>query len=87
VQADADQDWLVRRTGRTLTGLAAMGSDDCPLLLGFPYLKLYRKQVVRQADLVLAMHRTSRTTCSPRSPCTTWRISAIGPSTGCTWPR
>jgi len=59
-----------------------MESDDCPLLLGFSYLKLYRKQVVKQADLVLAMHRTSRTTCSPRPPCTTWRISAIGPSTG-----
>ena len=30
--------------------------DLYPLLLHFPYLQLYRKQVVKQADLVLAMH-------------------------------
>ncbi|MFC7546081.1 glycoside hydrolase family 65 protein [Plantactinospora sp. GCM10030261] len=36
---------------------AAMKSDDYPLLLRFPYLELYRKQVVKQADLVLAMQR------------------------------
>jgi alpha,alpha-trehalose phosphorylase len=29
--------------------------DDYPLLLHFPYYDLYRKQVVKQADLVLAM--------------------------------
>jgi alpha,alpha-trehalose phosphorylase len=29
---------------------------DYPLLLHFPYFQLYRKQVVKQADLVLAMH-------------------------------
>ncbi|MFF7189544.1 glycoside hydrolase family 65 protein [Streptomyces sp. NPDC008222] len=29
--------------------------EDYPLLLHFPYLQLYRKQVVKQADLVLAM--------------------------------
>ncbi|WIM92909.1 glycosyl hydrolase family 65 protein [Actinoplanes oblitus] len=29
---------------------------DYPLLLHFPYLDLYRSQVVKQADLVLAMH-------------------------------
>ena len=29
---------------------------DYPLLLHFPYLDLYRPQVVKQADLVLAMH-------------------------------
>jgi alpha,alpha-trehalose phosphorylase len=29
--------------------------DDYPLMLHFPYLDLYRKQVVKQADLVLAM--------------------------------
>src|SRR5512138_297611 len=27
-----------------------------PLFLNFPYFDLYRKQVVKQADLVLAMH-------------------------------
>ncbi|HET7690084.1 MAG TPA: glycosyl hydrolase family 65 protein [Nocardioidaceae bacterium] len=32
------------------------GSDDYPLLLHFPYFQLYRKQVVKQADLVLALH-------------------------------
>jgi alpha,alpha-trehalose phosphorylase len=30
--------------------------DQYPLMLHFPYLDLYRKQVVKQADLVLAMH-------------------------------
>jgi len=30
--------------------------DQYPLLLHFPYVDLYRKQVVKQADLVLAMH-------------------------------
>ena len=31
--------------------------DQYPLLLHYPYFDLYRKQVVKQADLVLAMHR------------------------------
>lgn len=31
------------------------GADDYPLLLHFPYFDLYRKQVVKQADLVMAM--------------------------------
>jgi alpha,alpha-trehalose phosphorylase len=35
---------------------AATSSDQYPLLLHFPYFDLYRKQVVKQADLVLAMH-------------------------------
>ena len=30
--------------------------DDYPLLLTTPYFQLYRKQVIKQADLVLAMH-------------------------------
>jgi alpha,alpha-trehalose phosphorylase len=30
--------------------------DQYPLLLHFPYLQLYRKQVVKQADLVLALY-------------------------------
>ncbi|MFJ5533121.1 glycoside hydrolase family 65 protein [Streptomyces sp. NPDC093261] len=33
--------------------------EDYPLLLHFPYLELYRKQVVKQADLVLAMYLRS----------------------------
>jgi alpha,alpha-trehalose phosphorylase len=35
---------------------AAVGPDQYPLFLHFPYFDLYRKQVVKQADLVLAMH-------------------------------
>jgi alpha,alpha-trehalose phosphorylase len=31
-------------------------ADQYPLLLNFPYFDLYRKQVVKQPDLVLAMH-------------------------------
>jgi len=31
-------------------------SDQYPLFLHFPYFDLYRKQVIKQADLVLAMH-------------------------------
>ena len=31
-------------------------AEDYPLLLHMPYFDLYRKQVVKQADLVLAMH-------------------------------
>jgi len=32
------------------------GPDQYPLLLHFPYFDLYRKQVIKQADLVLALH-------------------------------
>jgi alpha,alpha-trehalose phosphorylase len=35
---------------------AATKPQDYPLLLHFPYFDLYRKQVIKQADLVLAMH-------------------------------
>ena len=34
---------------------AATSHEQYPLLLHFPYFDLYRKQVVKQADLVLAM--------------------------------
>jgi alpha,alpha-trehalose phosphorylase len=34
-------------------------ADHYPLLLHYPYFDLYRKQVVKQADLVLAMHLRS----------------------------
>jgi alpha,alpha-trehalose phosphorylase len=33
------------------------GPEQYPLLLHFPYFDLYRKQVVKQADLVLALYR------------------------------
>ena len=35
---------------------AGASPDQYPLFLHFPYFDLYRKQVVKQADLVLAMH-------------------------------
>ena len=35
---------------------AATDASQYPLLLHFPYFDLYRKQVVKQADLVLALH-------------------------------
>lgn len=35
---------------------AETSPDQYPLLLHYPYFHLYRKQVVKQADLVLAMH-------------------------------
>ncbi len=34
----------------------ATSPDQYPLMLHFPYFDLYRKQVVKQADLVLALH-------------------------------
>ena len=34
----------------------ATRAEQYPLLLHFPYFDLYRKQVVKQADLVLALH-------------------------------
>jgi alpha,alpha-trehalose phosphorylase len=37
----------------------AMTDEDYPLLLHYPYFDLYRKQVVKQADLVLALHMCS----------------------------
>ncbi|MFC5000376.1 glycoside hydrolase family 65 protein [Dactylosporangium cerinum] len=40
------QDWDFARTPE----------EQYPLLLHYPYFDLYRKQVVKQADLVLAMH-------------------------------
>ncbi|SCL23870.1 alpha,alpha-trehalose phosphorylase [Micromonospora nigra] len=44
-------------TGQAEWDFANTSEDDYPLLLHFPYLELYRKQVVKQADLVLAMQR------------------------------
>ena len=60
------------------------GPDNYPLLLHYPYFDLYRKQVVKQADLVLAMHlraatrsrprrRTATSATTRRSPCATRR--------------
>ena len=43
-------------TGHQAWDFAGTSPDQYPLLLHFPYFNLYRKQVVKQADLVLAMH-------------------------------
>jgi alpha,alpha-trehalose phosphorylase len=43
-------------TRHELWDFDATDPDQYPLLLHFPYFQLYRKQVVKQADLVLALH-------------------------------
>ncbi|HEX5346915.1 MAG TPA: glycosyl hydrolase family 65 protein [Pseudonocardiaceae bacterium] len=43
-------------TEHAMWDFAGTAPDQYPLLLHFPYFDLYRKQVVKQADLVLAMH-------------------------------
>ncbi|OEU87319.1 glycosyl hydrolase [Streptomyces abyssalis] len=44
-------------TSHQIWDFAATRPDQYPLMLHFPYFELYRKQVVKQADLVLAMCR------------------------------
>ncbi len=43
-------------TGHQVWDFTATSAGQYPLMLHFPYFDLYRKQVVKQADLVLAMH-------------------------------
>jgi alpha,alpha-trehalose phosphorylase len=43
-------------TDHEVWDFASTEADQYPLLLHFPYFDLYRKQVVKQADLVLALH-------------------------------
>jgi alpha,alpha-trehalose phosphorylase len=43
-------------TEHAIWDFEATSAEQYPLLLHFPYFELYRKQVVKQADLVLAMH-------------------------------
>ena len=45
-----------RFTDHDIWDFEATKPDQYPLLLHFPYFDLYRKQVVKQADLVLALH-------------------------------
>jgi alpha,alpha-trehalose phosphorylase len=45
-----------RFTRHSRWDFAATPPDRYPLFLHYPYFDLYRKQVVKQADLVLAMH-------------------------------
>ncbi|MFC4493393.1 glycoside hydrolase family 65 protein [Streptomyces ovatisporus] len=42
-------------TGHQVWDFAGTAPDQYPLMLHFPYFDLYRKQVVKQADLVLVM--------------------------------
>ncbi len=42
-------------TGYEVWNFDAAGPDNYPLFLHYPYFDIYRKQVVKQADLVLAM--------------------------------
>ena len=50
-----------RFTEHAVWDFDATPPDDYPLLLHYPYFDLYRKQVVKQADLVLALY-----TCGDR---------------------
>jgi len=59
-------------TGQQVWDFAATTSEQYPLLLHFPYFDLYRKQVVKQADLVLARRQPTSTTTSG-SRCATRR--------------
>jgi alpha,alpha-trehalose phosphorylase len=43
-------------TEHEVWNFAGTTPEQYPLLLHFPYFDLYRKQVIKQADLVLAMH-------------------------------
>lgn len=43
-------------TSRQVWDFGSTGPDDYPLMMHFPYFDLYRKQVIKQADLVLAMY-------------------------------
>jgi len=43
-------------TDHQVWDFAGTAPDHYPLLLHFPYFDLYRKQVIKQADLVLALH-------------------------------
>jgi alpha,alpha-trehalose phosphorylase len=43
-------------TGHQVWNFAGTPPDHYPLMLHYPYFDLYRKQVVKQADLVLALH-------------------------------
>ena len=43
-------------TAHQIWDFAGTNPEQYPLMLHFPYFDLYRKQVVKQADLVLALH-------------------------------
>lgn len=43
-------------TNHEVWDFESTGPDQYPIFLHFPYFDIYRKQVIKQADLVLAMH-------------------------------
>ncbi|MGI8810355.1 MAG: glycoside hydrolase family 65 protein [Acidimicrobiales bacterium] len=43
-------------TGHEVWDFDSVGPEQYPIFLHFPYFDIYRKQIVKQADLVLAMH-------------------------------
>ena len=55
-----DEDLQVHQQSESFTRYAEWdfeaSRDTYPLLLNYPYVQLYRKQVLKQADLALAMH-------------------------------
>ena len=56
-------------TEHAVWDFARTGPDQYPLMLHYHYFDLYRKQVVKQADLVLALYlRGRRATSSTMSP-------------------
>ena len=50
-------------------------SEKYPLMLHFPYFDLYRKQVVKQADLVFALYRRGDAFTPRRSSATSTTTS------------
>lgn len=55
-------------TRHQIWDFGATTSEQYPLLFHFPYFDLYRKPVVKQADLVLAMHLRGEAFTAPRLP-------------------
>lgn len=60
VPFDTERDVHQQNRGSTANEVwdfdATLKDDGYPLLLNYPYFEIYRKQVVKQADLLLAMH-------------------------------
>ena len=60
VPFDTERDVYQQNRGSTANEVwdfdATLKDDGYPLLLNYPYFEIYRKQVVKQADLLLAMH-------------------------------
>ena len=55
-------------TAHQIWDFEATTAAQYPLLLHFPYFDLYRKQVVKQADLVLACTSAAMPSATSKSP-------------------